>query len=360
MTTTTRILLTWLIGLLPIAAFAQTVSAPKAKESLFSPFCTTMDLGLNVGTTGLGLDVSTPVTKWLDVRAGFSYMPRFNIPMTFGLESFDTEGLNTGKFSRMQELMKEFMGVEIDDRIKMNAKCTMIDFKFMLDFKPIPNNDHWRITAGFQWGSSKIGHIENTIYEMPTLVGVVMYNAMYDYFVGKKYMDQPIYNNTYIDPEVGGELRAKFLEYGRVGVNLGKFTNTTEFWEAGKNYIMEPDENCMVKANMFVNHFKPYIGAGYSTHLTKDKKLKLGIDAGALFWGGKPKIITHNNQNYALYDITYDEDGYEISRELIDVPTVNLSTDVEDIHGKVGRYVRFAKHLKVYPVLNFRISYTIF
>ena len=53
-----------------------------------------------------------------------------------------------------------------------------------------------------------------------------------------------------------------------------------------------------------------------------------------MFWGGTPDIITH--------------DG------------TNLTKDVSDINGKVGDYVKFIKGVKVFPILNLRITRRIF
>lgn len=39
---------------------------------------------------------------------------------------------------------------------------------------------------------------------------------------------------------------------------------------------------------------------------------------------------------------------------------INLAKDVEDIGGKVGSYVDLVKAFKVFPVLNLRITRTIF
>ena len=70
---------------------------------------------------------------------------------------------------------------------------------------------------------------------------------------------------------------------------------------------------------------------GYVTSLDKDKHINIGVDGGVMFWGGTPKVVTHEN--------------------------VNLTEDVSDIAGKVGSYVRTVRDMKVYPVLNFRIAY---
>lgn len=325
------------LSLIAASASAQSVviKPQAAAASEVKPF-SNLSIGLSAGTTGIGLEATTPITSWLDMRAGVSWMPQFNIPMTFGLETFDVEGVNTNKFADLQQMLSEQMGIDMDDKIDMNAKSTMVDFKFMLDFYPIPNNKHWSVTAGFYWGNSKVGHIENDILDSPTLVGVVVYNTMYQYFVDRKYWYEPLFGTIDLDIELGDEVRERFLRYGRMGVHLGNFKDT------GDPYIMVPDDNCMVKANMYVNHFKPYLGAGYHTTFGKEKRWKFSTQLGVLFWGGTPDIKTHANLN------------------MEDNPTVNLTKEVDDIHGKVGDYVKFVKHLKVYPSLNFSISYTIF
>ena len=48
------------------------------------------ELGLTLGTEGVGLDLSVPVVKkWVGIRTGFSFMPHFNATMHFGFEGGD-------------------------------------------------------------------------------------------------------------------------------------------------------------------------------------------------------------------------------------------------------------------------------
>ena len=98
---------------------------------------------------------------------------------------------------------------------------------------------------------------------------------------------------------------------------------------------MEPDENSTVKASVFVNSFKPYLGVGYGGRVSKkNDNIRIAFDCGVMFWGGTPQIITH--------------DG------------TDLAKDVENIGGKVGDYVSFVKGLKVYPVMNLKILFRLY
>ena len=103
----------------------------------------------------------------------------------------------------------------------------------------------------------------------------------------------------------------------------------------GTPYIMEPDAANMVSCKIKVNSFRPYLGFGYGGKLSnRSDRNWISFDCGAMFWGGTPKVITH--------------DG------------MNLATDVDNIDGKVGDYVKFFKGVKVFPVLELRLTHRIF
>ena len=139
---------------------------------------------------------------------------------------------------------------------------------------------------------------------------------------------------------------AAFAQYGYAVPTLetvrreGSTANVYTYRDANGNkihepYRMEPDNNCTVSATVKVNSFKPYLGFGYGGRLFKnDDRYNISFDAGLMFWGGTPDIITH--------------DG------------TNLSKDVINIGGKVGDYVDLISGVKAYPVLNLRITRRLF
>ena len=90
-----------------------------------------------------------------------------------------------------------------------------------------------------------------------------------------------------------------------------------------------------LQAEQYNNNFKPYLGFGYEGRLMKNNdRYLISFDCGAMFWGGTPSILTH--------------DG------------TDLAKDVRDIGGKVGTYVDLIKGVKVFPILNVRLTKTIF
>ncbi len=136
-------------------------------------------------------------------------------------------------------------------------------------------------------------------------------------------LDNPIYGDFYLDPEVAMELQDKMLGLGRLGVHVGDYKD-------GTPYMMLPDKDGTVSAKAKVNRFRPYVGFGYGGALSPDGKWQASFDAGVQFWGGVPKVTTHDGT--VLNDLTH-------------------------LRGKVGSYMDLMKSIPVYPTIDFRISY---
>ena len=302
-------------------------------------FFTHLDIGATIGSTGLGIDVATPLGEYVEMRAGFSYMPRFEMSSTFRVQvgdsldkKYDSQGhrLET-KFDKLSGYMKTIVGYEIDDEIEMTSRPSFYNFKLLFDVFPFPDK-RWHVTAGFFVGPSEFGRAYNITEEMPSLVSVTMWNKMYD----KAYNWEPVYEDYFLPTQ----LERKLLQYGKMGFHAGNYTHDGvdskgNEYKKGDKYMMVPDETSgMVKAYMKTNRFKPYLGFGYSGAISKDKMTQLSVDAGVMFWGGTPSVITH--------------DG------------TDLTHDVEDVRGKLGKYVDAAKFFKVFPMIEVRLSRRIF
>lgn len=321
-----------------------------------------LDAAVTLGSTGVGVDVSSPVGDYLALRAGFAFMPRFEYKMDFDIQvgdhkesKYDAAGNRVEtKFDRMARMMKEVTGYEVDDQVDMIGKPSFYNFKLMVDVFPFKQNRHWHVTAGCYWGPSKIAEAYNTTEDMPSLLAVGIYNNMYT----KAKNGEPLveYNGTALSHPT---LSSWLLSAGRMGIHVGDWKQNvvndpseanryTPSWlpegavaeedivyKKGTPYMMEPDENGMVKATMRVNRFRPYVGFGYGGRLIKSNpKYQVSFDCGLMLWGGAPKIVTH--------------DG------------TDLMHDVENISGKVGDYVDMASKFKAFPVLNLRIARSLF
>lgn len=112
---------------------------------------------------------------------------------------------------------------------------------------------------------------------------------------------------------------------------------------AGETLRFVPDENNNITAEARVNKFKPYIGLGFDTPITKDKRTSIALDAGVMFWGGKPSVDIST-------PVGVDAEGNKV------YCTVDLVKDVTNLPSNVERYVNSVKKYSVFPEISLRIS----
>lgn len=286
---------------------------------------------LTLGTTGIGLELATPVTKWARLRAGYDFIPHLWVNSTYSVTAYADGKVNDSNFDRIQDMMNQMTGYDIQKEVTMENKATFQNWKVLLDVFPIPDNNHWRVTVGLYGGSRKLGKCINKLDEAPMLVSIGSYNHFYDMatdpdFVVRYSWDEKFLGIAYLDADVAQKLQDKFLEYGLLGVHIGDFPD-------GTPYMMEPDKDGTLSAVALVDRIRPYVGLGYEGGLSKDGKWKAGVDAGVMFWGGAPKIKTH--------------DG-------------TVLNDLINLRHKVKTQMDLIKGLHAYPTINFRLSYTFF
>ena len=321
------------IVLLLIAVCSGLVANSQTTEGQEKGFFKHLDASLTMGTTGLGLDMATPMGEYAQLRAGFSFMPHIHYKARFEVQIGDDPVKSNQKFQTLSKVLNDMTGYQVNNYVDVIGVPTFYNFNLFVDVFPFKQNKHWHFTAGFYWGNSQIAKAYNTTEDMPSLVAVGIYNTMYEKAIKKEPFATVYYKGVAHpitdDPEYQDMLYDKFMEYGRMGVRIGDYVSD------GSPYIVEPDQNSMVKAQVRANAFKPYVGFGYGGRLIKgDDRYKVSFDCGAMFWGGNPSVITH--------------DG------------TDLANDVENIRGNVGTYVKLIKAVKVFPVLNVRFTRSLF
>ena len=313
-----------------------------------------LDASVTLGTTGIGVEVASPITNWAQLRVGYSFMPRFNYDMVFDIQVGDTKESKYDangnrvqtKFDKLSGMLENLTGYEVDDEVCMTGRPTYHNFKFLVDVFPFQKDKRWHVTAGFFCGPSRVAEAFNKTEEMPSLLAVSIYNRLYDN-VMKSYESVLRYEAGEIEIfeiipimsvgtyEISGPSAIKSIyksltANGRMGVVLGNKVSD------GSNYLLEPNADGMIKAEAKVNAFKPYLGLGYGGRLLKgNDKLHVAVDLGAMFWG-KTRIITH--------------DGTDLINDI----------EKNTIKSKPGDYVNLARSLRVFPVLDVRFVYNIF
>jgi len=315
-------------GLATLLAVTLSIGSAAARSFDFTP---DLKAGIEAGTTGTGIVLESRINHMFGVRAGFSWMPHFEFPMHFSIQvgddgdpGYDAEGHS--RFDRMAAYLEEMTGFQIDQQVDMIGEPNLKNFKLLVDVYPFKNK-HWYFTAGFYAGPSVIGHAYNRTEDMTTLISVAMYNNIYDKVYDIRYNDDTQLDGEFMGIGLPPMIREKILNSGRMGMHVGDFDD-------GTPYMMEPDMNNMVKADMKVNSFKPYLGAGFNGSIDKKyDRLYVSADCGIMFWGGSPKIYTH--------------DGTEL-------------TSLNNLNGQVGKYVNISNKFTVFPVISLSLSYRLF
>lgn len=310
-----------------------------------------MDLGLSLSTTGIGADISMPAGDWVRLRAGFTYMPKFTLRSGFQVK-FDEATLNDATIEQMMDMMHSFTGIRVDEYVDMDMQPTFGNFRFMVDVLPFKKNRHWHFTAGFYAGPSRAGIARNAREEGPSLMAVQIYNTLYQKF----YRGESFQIGGH-DVDVPPEVSDKVVSFGMLGMSLGRFAD-------GDRAMMVPKPNsCIADARMDISRFRPYVGVGYSTTLSRNKRVSFTADMGVMTWGGKPHVYVDN-----VYKVNLSQNGYDMVRwddetsSWMDVKPmrIDLIRDVSGIDGKVGDMVRVVRHFRCMPIVNLTFSYKLF
>lgn len=203
--------------LLLVAAALTGTQSISAQENLFNHVA----VGASIGTEGYGFEVATPVTNFLAVRAGMSMLPKVKVSGDVDIDA-DTRLLTNKK-------------------VKIEGKLNKVDFKFLVDFYPIPKGFPLRLTVGAYIGSSKLVSIYNT---------------------------EPFLAES---------------EWGAAGVKLG-------------DYRVTSDDKGNINADVKVKKFKPYVGIGIGRAVPKHR-LSFNFDLGVQFWG-TPAVWTNTIDDF--------------------------------------------------------------
>lgn len=272
-----------------------------------------LEVSLTAGTSGIGLDVATPICTFMQVRLGYDYMPQFKKQFSMNLagggeapRQYNAQGNRIKTpFDKIQQYMYEQTGMEIDDHIMLTGQATMHNAKALVDIYPLKYDKHWHITAGVYWGLAEFAKADLNGESQTTI----------------SLMEE--YNQAYADADSDDAIKG----YGRLALYPGDAN--------GKPYEVDPAADGSVRIRTTSNAVKPYLGFGYTGRLkgTRDD-WKVSAELGFMFWGGTPSQRMH--------------DG------------TNLSKDVSNIPGALGDYVSVIKFMKVYPVLSVRFAKTIF
>ena len=224
-----------------------------------------LSVGVDAGLAGFGADVAMPiVSRWVDVEAGFTIMPKFKYSTELDLDRFDYKDANGVSRVLDKTNLKE---------IPVQGKLNMVNGKVLFNFYPMAISG-FHITVGAYFGKSSIVEVYNKIDGQLSPINEA--NAEIDK-----------YNKNIAIPN-GLEQQQK------IGLELD-------------DYLLTPDSKGNAKASLKVHGFKPYVGIGFGRAVPKTKRIGFKVDLGAMFWGS-PDIVDHNGHSL-LSGIGSDDGG---------------------------------------------------
>lgn len=347
-----------LLFLLPLA-----VTAQERKVHL--------DISATAGTTGIGGEIAVQPHPWVTVRAGGTYMPHINVPRNFTIHmgnskeviQYDKNGnpLPT-KFDKMSDFLEDLTGHHTDQHVRINRRPVLNNGKLLVDLHPLKNKN-WHFTTGFYFGGRHFITGENALDEAPLLVGVNIYNNMY-----QKVLDGESIMMGSKELPIPASIASMIRDYGRMHVYAGVFRNDIYdengnlLHQTGDQFFIEPDADGEITADCRVNSVRPYLGMGYMGALSKrSDRWKVGFDVGAMFWGGHPSIMVTRAEQFTLTDSKTGKPHTITKYYKLDLSRdVDLSIDPNRYYQRMRKEVNFIKSLQVYPVLEFKLSYRIF
>lgn len=250
---------------LAMTFIAMNAQAQKNDKNIFNH----LSVGISAGTTGIGIDASMPICNYVQVRAGVDFVPDIKVNADLDIDAPNVPGYN------------------IPDEVEIEGKVGFTNGKLLFDVYPFKSSS-FHITAGAYFGSSKVIKAYNK--EDGLLQSVANFN------------------NAVENGLLPGQKK--------IGVELG-------------DYLLEPDDNGNINANIKTASFKPYLGLGFGRAVPKNR-IGFMLDLGVQFWG-TPKVYCNDHR-----------------------------LTEADVEGDDGGFMKTVSKIKVYPVLNFRICGRIF
>lgn len=271
---------------------AMTVGASAQMEDGDKQLFNHVGAGVSVGLDGIGINLATTITPYVQARMGVNFMPKIqvnNIDVDMNISGSDVQTANDfiNMYNDLPTTTAKIDNINPPSELSMSAKMNMTDFKLLFDLYPSKTSS-WRLTVGFYAGKSQFLEAWTTNCQTE-LQAITDYNdALAAY------------------PEM-----ARRFGLNPFGVKVG-------------DYFVKPD-GPEARAYLKVNGFKPYIGIGSGRAISNKHRFSFAWDLGCQFWG-TPTIYVQD-----------------------------LPLDKEGVDGD-GGIIKTISKITVYPTLSFRFN----
>lgn len=195
-----------------------------------------LSVGASAGLDGIGIDVASCLTDYVQVRAGASFFPK----ITYNQE-FSPNVIPAFK-STVKDLKDNYGYTVVEEPLDIQAKLGFNTGKILFDIFPFPKKTSFHVTVGLYMGSSDIVTIRN--------------------------VDEHAFDN-YRHPNYGPD--PNLYNKPLYGIRLG-------------NYNLRPNDEGILEAGLNVNAVRPYLGLGFGRAVPK-KRIGFMFELGVQFWG---------------------------------------------------------------------------
>ncbi len=221
-------------------AFMMASTFAIAQQNTKRPYRTAFSnigLGLEAGTTGVGLSVATPLSNTFSLRAGFALTP---LTVNYTYDDFDPV--------KVYGYTVEVPDLDLKGKVKMSSGHLLVDYN--------PGASVFFITAGIYIGGDRLVNVHGQ-FDMAELKQSVREAGVPDPLI-------EAYTAQYIK-----ELRVDFADAS-----------------------IAPNQDGSVEAYLKVNSFRPYFGLGVGRAIPKNR-VGFRFELGAAYIG-KPDVQSPN------------------------------------------------------------------
>jgi len=220
-----------------------------------------------VSTTGVGLEIATPIASKFALRAGISMFPlNYNLTRHISIADNMKNRINTAMSDPAINTALSQAGLPtsldaINKKMDLTASLGLVNGKFLVDFYPgIISSFH--LTAGLYVGKERLLNVEGKLKQMTQVLDVIEKN----------------------------------------GTNLW-----SEIYTETKDYQLKAQDLMDVNGAFTIATVKPYVGLGFGRAVPK-RRVGVSFDMG-VFYMGAPKAKSDNANvqkmiDYELADVS--------------------------------------------------------
>ena len=166
--------------LLVIFAFLGMSLTPASAQEEDQLIFNHLGIGVSVGTTALGINVSTVLTPYFGLRAGVNLWPILKLRSNLHLGS-RIQNWEPGDIAKYAQELNEVLSedeqvpMEMPEAMSMHIKPKLTAGHLLIDYYPFPHSSNFHLTTGFHLGT---GTVVTSIIVMKAVSCLLLHGIM--------------------------------------------------------------------------------------------------------------------------------------------------------------------------------------